>query len=103
MRTHDDEEDREHDETHELDGLAAPLVDDEERRPVAGDETSGGEDHVADGDVLEVLVNLGGALERRVGRTETDGVEDDRRVETETVEGNLWEVKSEPCVSRAGR
>ena len=89
MRTHDDEEDREHDETHELDGLAAPLVDDEERRPVAGDETSGGEDHVADGDVLEVLVNLGGALERRVGRTKTDGVEDNRRVETETVEGDV--------------
>jgi hypothetical protein len=35
--------DREHDETHELDGLAAPRVDEEEGDPVTRDETGNGE------------------------------------------------------------
>lgn len=40
---HDDEDDGEEDETHELDGLAAPDVNEEEGNPVARNETSGGE------------------------------------------------------------
>ena len=89
MRTHDDEKDREHGEAHQLDGLAAPLVDEEERRPVAGDEARNGQDHVADGDVPQVLVDLRAASELRVRRTETNGLEDDRRVETEAIEGDV--------------
>ena len=95
VRTHDDEEDGEHGEAHELDGLAAPLVDHEEGRPVAGDEASSGEDHVAHGDVLQVLVHLVRAGEAGARRAETNGVEDNRRVETETVEGD---VEREPRV-----
>lgn len=38
-RTHDDEEDGKDDETHELNGLATPRVDEEEGHPVARDET----------------------------------------------------------------
>lgn len=60
---HDDEEDREHREAHELDRLAPPAVDHEERRPVAGDEARDGEDHVAGRDVLQVLEDLRGARE----------------------------------------
>lgn len=40
---HDDEDDGQHDEAHDLDGLAAPRVDEDERGPVAGDETSDGD------------------------------------------------------------
>ncbi len=55
---HDDEEDGEDGKAHELDGLAAPRVYEEERRVVARDETRGGENYVADADVLEVLERL---------------------------------------------
>lgn len=98
---HDDEDDGEHDEAHELDRLAAPGVDEEEGDPVTGDETSDGDaerreeglDEVAirengmrdvhdvtDGSVEQVVVDLlvgvGG-----LGSAETDGSEDDRRVQ----------------------
>ena len=83
------EEDGECGEAHELDGLAAPGVDEEEGSPVSGNETGDDDDEVADGDVPEVLVDGSGTGERLVGGTETDGVEDDGVVETETVEGDL--------------
>ena len=86
---HDTEENCEDDEAHELDGLAAPGVDEEEGSPVAGNETGDDDDEVTDGDVPEVLVDGSGTGERLVGGTETDGVEDDGVVETETVEGDL--------------
>ncbi len=74
---------------HELDRLAAPAVDEEEGRVVAGDKTADGEDHVADRSVVQRLPHvllLGRA--RRV-RAETDRREDGGRVETEAVEGNV--------------
>ena len=92
---HDTEEDGEHDKAHELDRFAAPPVDEEERRPIAGDEARDGEDHVADGDVLQVLVDLVAAHEVRRGRAEADRGEDSRRVKTETVERD---VECEPRV-----
>jgi len=51
-KAHDDEEDGEDDEAHELDGLAAPGVDEEEGDPVTWDKTCGGEDEIADTDVV---------------------------------------------------
>lgn len=43
-------------EAHELDGLAAPRVDEQERDPVTGDETSHRQDDVADRKVVQRLV-----------------------------------------------
>ena len=91
--TEDTEEDGERDETHELDGLAAPGVNEEEGCPVAGDETGDDDDEVTDGGVPEVLVDGSGTSKGLVGSTETDGVEDDGVVKTETVESNLGNVK----------
>ena len=86
---HDDEEDGEHDEAHELDGLAAPLVNHEERRPVPGDEARDGEDDVADADVAQGLVHKFRALEACGRRTEADRLQDDRGVQAKAVERNL--------------
>ena len=97
-RTHDDEEDGEHGEAHELDGLAAPAVNNQERGPVPGNETRNGDDHVPDGDVLQVHEHLLRARERRVRGAEPDRLEDDRVVEAEAVEGD---VEREPRVRRA--
>lgn len=55
---HAAEEYGEHGEAHELDRLAAPRVDEQEGGPVAGDEAGGGQDHVADANVLQVGVDL---------------------------------------------
>jgi hypothetical protein len=92
---HDEEDDGEHAEAHELDRLAADLVDEEEGRPVAGDEASNDEDEVADTDLVQVVRDerLGARLARPA-----DGREDERRVEAETVEGD---VESEPRPGRA--
>lgn len=86
---HAAEQDGEHGEAHELNWLAAPRVDEEERRPVTGNEASGGQDHVTDANVLEVDVHLHATLEGRRRATETDRLQDDGRVETKTVEGDL--------------
>lgn len=74
---HDDEEDGEDGKAHELDGLAAPRVDEEEGGVISWDKTSRGEDDVANADVLEILVCLGGALKVCSRGSEADGVEDD--------------------------
>lgn len=89
---HAAEKDREHGEAHQLDRLASPAVDEEEGCPVPGDEASSGQNHVAYTDVLEVGVHLETAGERRRRATETDGLQDDGRVEAKTVEGNLKEA-----------
>jgi len=56
-KAHDDEEDGEDDEAHELDGFAAPGVDEEEGDPVPWDETCGGEDEISDTDVVQIVVD----------------------------------------------
>ena len=88
-RTHDDEEDGEDGESHELDGLATPSIDKQEGGPVSRDDTRNDQDHVSDGDVVEVLVDGSGTLQRLVGGTETDSLEDDGRVQTQAVECDL--------------
>lgn len=72
-----------------MDGLSTPGVDEEESRVITGDETGDGEDNVSDGDVVQVLVDLGGFRESLGRRTEADGVQYDRGIEAETVESNL--------------
>ena len=56
--THADECASEHDETHKLDRLASPGIDEKEGDPVPRDETSDSEDQVTDGDVVQVIVNF---------------------------------------------
>ena len=55
---HDDEEDGEHDEAHELDRLAAPSVDEQEGNVVPWDETRDRKDEVSNADVVQILVNF---------------------------------------------
>ena len=86
---HDDEEDGEHDEAHELDGLAAPAVDEEEGHPVTGDETGDDEDEVTDSDIVEILVNGKGTSHVLARSAETNCGKNDGGVQSETVEGNL--------------
>lgn len=64
---HDDEENGKDNEAHELDWLASPAIDEKEGDPVAGNDTCSNEDHVSDGNVVEVLVNGGGTRQRFVG------------------------------------
>jgi len=59
--THADESASEHTETHKLDRLASPRVDEQEGDPVSRNETGDGEDQVADGDVVQVVVDLLGS------------------------------------------
>jgi len=74
--THDDKSASEDDETHELDRLASPRVDEKEADPVSGDETCDGEDQVADGDVVQVPVDPKGSGDV-CWSSETDGGQDD--------------------------
>ncbi len=87
--THDNEEDSENRKSHELNWLASPSVDEQEGHPVSGNDTSNDQDHVADSDVVEVLVNSSGTLQRLVGRTETNDLKDDGGVQSQAVECNL--------------
>ena len=58
-----DEQDREHGEAHELDGLAAPGVDQKESSPVARNQTTNGKNDVTDGSLAQDLVPVqAGAL-----------------------------------------
>ena len=86
--THDDESGSEHGETHKLDRLASPRVDEKEGDPVSGDETSDSEDQVSDGDVVQVPVDLERSVDVCWG-SETDGGQDDGGVESEAVESDL--------------
>jgi len=56
--THDAEDDSEEGETHKLDRLATPGVDEEEGGVVTGDETADSEDKVTDSDIVEGLLNV---------------------------------------------
>ena len=86
--THDDESGSEHDETHKLDRLASPRVDEKEGDPVSGNETCDSEDQIADGDVVQIPVDLEGPGDV-CWSSETDGSQDDGGVESETVESDL--------------
>ena len=85
--THDDESDGENDESHKLDGLASPRVDEEEGNPVPWDETSNGQDQVTNANVPQVGVDF--PRSRGGWSAETDGGQNDGRVETKTVESDL--------------
>ena len=100
-RTHDDEEDGEYQEAHELDRLAAPAVDEEERGPVAGDEPGYGEDEVPEADIGKILEHGSRAREIRCGGSETDGGEDDGRVQAQAIKRDLGSnVSAESAVLR---
>lgn len=76
----DDEEDGQHGEAHELDGLSADPVDEDEACPVSRDETGDGQDDVTDTDVSE------GGVDDQLGSSGGDGtesnvLEDDGRAE----------------------
>lgn len=43
--THNEKQDGEHDEAHELEGFATPRVDNKERSQVTGQEGRGDDDH----------------------------------------------------------
>lgn len=87
--THADENDGQNGETHQLELLSSPLVNDEEGEVVSGDETTDGENDVSDGDIVEGLVVVDVLVGTLGVGTETNGGEDDRRVETETVESDI--------------
>lgn len=78
----DQEEDGQHGETHELDLLAAHLLDEEDGEPVTGNETEEGDSQVAEGSSPEVIIDLTVA-------DETHGVQDVGLVERDTIESNI--------------
>jgi hypothetical protein len=90
--THYTEDGSEEYETHQLDGFPSPFIDEEKGGPVSGNETTDGEDDVTDRNVFQVLGDLFRSRTRR-GRSESDGGQDDRGVQTETVESY---VQDEP-------
>jgi type II secretory pathway component PulM len=90
--TQDDEEDREYGETHELDRLAAPLVNEEEAGPVSRDQTSGGKNQISNANVVQVIVYSTSTF--ALSATETDSRQNDTRVQTKTVESNLQNSRS---------
>jgi len=84
---HDDENDCEHDESHELDRFSAPRVDEEEGGVVTRDKTSDGQNDVPYTDIVQTMECTNTSL--RCCTTESDSLQDDRRVEPESVEGNI--------------
>jgi len=84
--THQAEEEGQHDETHELDRLAANGVDGSNSDPVTWNGTSTDNDQVANSSLIEVLVHVLGA-----GGRVADLAEDDRVVERDAVEGDIEE------------
>lgn len=89
--THDDEEDGQDGETTHLNGLAAESVNGSDGNPVSGDGTGKDNDNVADGSVVQEVVDIGVALGGVANDLEDGGV-----VQGETVEGN---VEAEPRTS----
>lgn len=82
--THDDEEDGQNSETTHLDGLAAESVNGSDGNPVSRDGTSKDNDNVADGSVVQELVDIGVVL----GGV-ANGLEDDGVIQRETIEGDI--------------
>jgi hypothetical protein len=87
--THGDEEDGKNAETHELDGLATPGIDEEEGNPISRNKAGNGENKVSDTDVVETLVDIERGTCCGRTATEVNGSQDDRAVETETIKGDL--------------
>jgi hypothetical protein len=84
---HNSEQDGKHDESHQLDRLSAPPIDEAEANPVARDEASYGKNQVSDTDIFEVLKDTSGAF--GYGCAETDCLQDDSRIQSEPVKGDL--------------
>lgn len=80
----DTEDDGQHHESHELDRLSSDNVERCDGEPIPGNETGAREDDVTDTLIVESVVD------KLVWRgSVTDSSEDDGRVETETVEGDV--------------
>jgi hypothetical protein len=85
--THDDESDGEHGESHKLNRLSSPRIDEQERNPVSRDKASGGEDQISNTNVLQVEVRARTSL--GCCTTKTNSLQDDTGVEPKPVVGNL--------------
>lgn len=110
--SHDAEDDGKQTETHELNWLSSPGVDEQEGSPVSvverrrrvevslinasscvqdspRDQTSSGKDQVSNTDIVELLVGvLSNSVSANGSSSESNGGKNDGRVESETVEGN---------------
>ena len=87
--THADEKDGEYDEAHKLDRLSSPTVDKDEGDPVSRDETSDGQDHVANADVPQVGIDFERSSEFTTRRSETNGGQYGGTIKSKAVEGDL--------------
>jgi hypothetical protein len=85
--THDNEDDRQYNETVKLKGLATPGVDEEKRDPVARNQAGHGEDQVSNANILQRIKSSKASLGLRA--TEANGLQDDTGVESEAVISNL--------------
>jgi hypothetical protein len=85
--THGGEQNCEYSEAHKLDGLSSPRVDEEEGGIVSREKTSSGKNEIAHTDILQVVVDTNNAF--NWGSTEADRLQDNTRVETETVKCDL--------------
>ena len=87
--THGDEKDGKDAETHELDGLAAPGIDEEEGNPISRNKAGNRENKVSDTNVVESLVDVERGTCGSRTATEVNGSQDDRAIETEAIKGDL--------------
>jgi hypothetical protein len=87
MHTEDDENYRQDDEAHELNGFTAPRVDEQEGKVVPREQTSGSQNKVTRTDVIQGFVDTAGSLITRWGKT--DRIEHNGRVETQAIESDL--------------
>jgi len=79
--------------TH-LDWLPSPAVDEGKGKVVTGQETTKSENDVSNGDIVKGLLERGRwIVDIGSGGTETDSLEDDGRVQTQSVESD---IKCEP-------
>ena len=85
--THDDEEDGQEDETHQLDGFTTPGIDEQESNPISWNQAGSGKNQISLANVVEVVVNSLNTL--CGGGSETDCLENDAGIETKTKEGDL--------------
>ena len=86
-RTHGGEQNCEYAEAHKLDRSSSPRIDKKECGIVSGDKTRSRKDEIADTDILEFFINAQDAL--NWGSTEANCLQDDTRVEAETVKCDL--------------
>jgi hypothetical protein len=91
-RTHDDEKDGQGYESHKLNGFPSPPVNEKERCPVPGNQAGDRKDQVSDTNVPQTEICV--TTSYRFASTdcvaaETNGLQNDTRVETEPVESNL--------------